>query len=60
MATKIHDLVTITSKAGLNIPKGDMLIDNSLTRLSYNFLNKDNNFYSSEYLTKLTKLNGKL
>ena len=60
MATKICELITNANLIGKEkvdlkgLPLGDIFRDQSLTKVSYNFMEKNNNFYSSEYLTRVS------
>ena len=60
MATKICELITNANLIGKkqidlkNLPLGDVFRDHSFTKVSYNFMEKNNNFYSSEYLARVS------
>jgi hypothetical protein len=36
-----------------DLPIGDVFRDNSYTKVSYNFMEVNNNFYSSEYVRRV-------
>ncbi len=58
MATKICELTknvhALTSPIDLkDLPVGDVFRDQSYTKVSYNFMEVNNNFYSSEYVKRV-------
>lgn len=60
MATKICELITNANLIGQkqvnfkDLPLGDVFRDNSYTKVSYEFMDTVNNFYSSEYLARIS------
>jgi len=60
MATRICELITNANLIGKNqvdlkgMPLGDVFRDHSFTKVTYNFMEKNNNFYSSEYLARVS------
>jgi hypothetical protein len=61
MATKICEFICNAELVGKqpkdlkDLPIGDIFKDFSLTKETYQFMQVDNNFYSSEYLSRVSK-----
>lgn len=61
MATKICEYIYNAELVGKqpkdlkDLPIGDIFKDFSLTKETYQFMQVDNNFYSSEYLSRVSK-----
>jgi hypothetical protein len=57
MAMKICDYImnarAPTTDLG-SLPLGDLFRDNTFTKVSYPFLGSNNDFYSSEYITRIS------
>lgn len=60
MAMKVFEIISNSELIGKkqidlkDMPLGDVFRDHSLSKVSYDFMQKNNNFYSSEYLSRMT------